>query len=423
MIYLYVIQVPVARSGDRLLMGRTAALDLLAHRRLLPAAVTLRLAAPVLPLTDGRLQGEPVEELHDIELVPLAYANALRSGLKVLRGNLRQLRVAVAAADFVHTACGGFPFFLSPCYLAHRLARKRVPLLFVMDCDLVGKLETDQVSRAPSLAKKLIWQAFAKLSWRLYTDCLGTSSACFLLGRGVVARYGPYAHNPLEIYQPIVGPESLMSPGAFADKCAALRSGALPSLCFAGRLAPEKGLQVLVDALAQLRDEGLTPATAIYGDGPSRQELEARAQQLGLAGQLVFHGYREWGEELFGELRRHHMQVVPHLTLEMTRNVFDGMACGCALAVSDTAALQQLISDSGGGVCFATGDAAALAGALRPLLQNPAQLAGYMERALAFVRENHRDAHIARRLAFLRTSLGLFDALSESAWPALERTA
>ena len=417
MIYLYVIQVPVARDAGRLLMGRTAALDLIAHRRLLPAAVSLRLAAPVLPLVDGRLQGEPVEELTNIELVPLAYANDLHTGFQVLRNNWRQLRAAIASADFVHTACGGFPFFLSPCYLAHRLARKRVPLLFVMDCDLVGKLETDQISRAPNLLKKLVWKAFARLSWHLYTDCLRTASASFLLGRGVVSRYGPYAHNPLEIYQPIVGLESLITAPALKTKCATLRDGAPPRICFAGRLAPEKGLQVFLTALSLLKAAALTPQTDIYGDGPSRRDLEAQAHSLNLDGQVTFHGHREWGEELFSDLRNHHLQVVPHLTLEMTRNVFDGMASGCALIVSDTEALRQLIADSKAGVCFATGEAASLAEHLRPLLEQPELLANYIEHGFAFVQDNHRDAHIVRRLAFLRDKIGLFAKLPESSWP------
>jgi len=419
MTYLYVIQVPVARDGDRTFMGRTAALDLLAHRRLLPAEVTLRLAAPVLPLSDGRLQGEPVEELTDIELVPLAYANGLRDGLKVLRGNRQRLNEAIVCADFVHTSCGGFPFFLSPCYLAHRIARRRgVPLLFVMDCDLVGKLETDQIALAPNRIKKIIWQAFARLSWHLYTDCLRSASATFLLGRGVVSRYGPYAHNPLEIYQPIVGLESLIAAPALEAKCATLRDGAPPRLCFAGRLAPEKGLQVFLAALSLLKAAGLSPQTDIYGDGPSRSDLEAQAHSLNLDGQVTFRGHREWGEELFSDLRDHHLQVVPHLTLEMTRNVFDGMASGCALIVSDTEALRQLIADSKAGVCFATGEAASLAEQLRPLLEKPEILASYIEQGFAFVQNNHRDAHIARRLTFLRDKIGLFAKLPESSWPA-----
>jgi glycosyltransferase involved in cell wall biosynthesis len=61
-------------------------------------------------------------------------------------------------------------------------------------------------------------------------------------------------------------------------------------LLFVGRLVPEKGVPVLLRALAALRDRGLVLDAVLVGDGPYRDQLEGDARRLGVAGQLTFTG-------------------------------------------------------------------------------------------------------------------------------------
>lgn len=405
MTYLYVLHIPLLYRDGKYFMERAAALDLLAHRRLLSNDVELILAAPVLTPQELSGSGGPMDIINDIPVVPLHYVNGLWQGLKNLGGNLRKLIKAIKRSDFVHTGCGGFPYFFSPCFLAFRLALiQKKEVLYVMDCDLVGKLEVDQISRNTNFLKKALWALFAKLSWRLYTGCLRTASLTFLLGEGVVSRYGDYAHNFLQIYQPIVGLEELIPEAELQEKLAALENATAFQICFAGRLAEEKGVEVLLRAVVRLTGK-YDFIVNVYGDGEQRHEYEELAKELGLSDVVVFHGNKVWGEVLFGELRKNSIQIVPHLTLEMTRNVFDGMASGCALVVSDTTALQGLITDSDAGVLFKTGDPESLAGSLQEMFTDPHKISKYIRCGTDFVRKNHRDAHVLRRLYFLRKHL------------------
>jgi glycosyltransferase involved in cell wall biosynthesis len=59
---------------------------------------------------------------------------------------------------------------------------------------------------------------------------------------------------------------------------------------FVGRLEPEKGLDVLVDAWAQAFAQRRDVALLLVGDGGLRESLAARAARLGVAEQLVFAG-------------------------------------------------------------------------------------------------------------------------------------
>ena len=63
-------------------------------------------------------------------------------------------------------------------------------------------------------------------------------------------------------------------------------------LCFVGRFAAIKRLDLLLDAVAAARSDGVHVHLALVGDGEARPELEARVERLGLAGAVSFLGYR-----------------------------------------------------------------------------------------------------------------------------------
>ena len=57
-----------------------------------------------------------------------------------------------------------------------------------------------------------------------------------------------------------------------------------------GRLTSQKRIDLLLDALAELRTSGRTPALTIVGNGPARPGLERRVAELRIAGQVRFLG-------------------------------------------------------------------------------------------------------------------------------------
>lgn len=405
--YLYVIHINVYGEGDRIYMERSAALDLQAHQRLLPSDVMLVLAAPFTELNSAKVAKASLEEIQGVEYFPLKFVDSIVDGFRFSLHNWRKLTKAVASAKFIHTGCGGFPFFFSPCYFAYLLALKmKKKVIFVMDCDLVGKLETNQVNLTENFIKKTIWYLFSRLCWHMYKRCLSKASATFLLGRGVVSRYSRYAKNWLEIYQPIVGRDMIIPTADLQEKIQNLQDQKRLNICFAGRLAPEKGVEVMLRALTRLPKK-IPFSVNIYGDGPYRACYMELADQLGLKEVTVFHGNLQWGAELFGELRKNHILIVPHLTLEMTRNVFDGMASGCTIIASSTEALERLMNDAHAGMLFETGNHEELALVLEEQFSRPEMLIKSILNGINFVKRNNRDSHIRRRLQFLQKRLAL----------------
>jgi glycogen(starch) synthase len=161
-------------------------------------------------------------------------------------------------------------------------------------------------------------------------------------------------------------------------------------LVFVGRLVSDKGVDVLLDALAILASQGTNPDLTVVGDGPERMRLEAQARRTGLDEQVRFLG-TVTGEDLVRVLNQHRLLVVPSRYNEPFGIVaLEGIACGCVVVGSEGGGLREAIGSCG--QTFPNGDAAALAQALTGLLADPGRRAQYLRAA-----EGHLAKHLGPR--------------------------
>jgi glycosyltransferase involved in cell wall biosynthesis len=150
-------------------------------------------------------------------------------------------------------------------------------------------------------------------------------------------------------------------------------------LVFLGRLVSDKGANLLLDALAQLKLKGLTPQLTIIGSGPDEIKLRQQVQDLEIADQVIFAGVK-LNDELAQLLNAHKIMVVPSIWKEPFGIVaLEGIACGCVVVGSEGGGLKDAIASCG--VTFPNGDVHALTETLQDLLQNPEKLAYYRANA------------------------------------------
>ena len=81
-------------------------------------------------------------------------------------------------------------------------------------------------------------------------------------------------------------------------------------LVFLGRLVSDKGMDLLLDALARLRGRGLKPGLIVIGSGPELAALKAMAKKLEIESQVEFIG-PQTGEKLAETLNSCRIMVVP----------------------------------------------------------------------------------------------------------------
>lgn len=142
------------------------------------------------------------------------------------------------------------------------------------------------------------------------------------------------------------------------------------TVLFLGRLVREKGLDVLLEALRQLKgQQGLRPSLLVVGDGPMRSDWETRSLELGLADQVQFLGPLQ-GEALQLALHQASIGVVPSVWEEPFGLVaVELLAAGLTPVVSASGGLAEVVA--GFGLTVANGDAQGLADALARLLRHP----------------------------------------------------
>jgi glycosyltransferase involved in cell wall biosynthesis len=133
-------------------------------------------------------------------------------------------------------------------------------------------------------------------------------------------------------------------------------------LLYLGRLAIEKGVDVLLQAL-KLTDEQLD----IAGTGPEEENLKQLAKELDLENRVIFHGQLT-GENLEKLKREAKAIILPSIWAEnMPLVLLESLAYGKLIIASNTGGTPELIEDNITGFLFPPGNIQALAQKIKDL--------------------------------------------------------
>lgn len=129
-------------------------------------------------------------------------------------------------------------------------------------------------------------------------------------------------------------------------------------LLYHGTLNPHQGLDVAIRAFAKIKDLAPEADFHIYGDGPSKPELIALAQQLGLKDRVRLHR-RKPLREIAAVVETAHLGIVPKRKDAFGDEAFstktlEFMAMGVPVIISDTKIDRYYLKDSV--VCFFKGE-------------------------------------------------------------------
>jgi glycogen synthase len=150
-------------------------------------------------------------------------------------------------------------------------------------------------------------------------------------------------------------------------------------LIFVGRFVSDKGVDLLIDALYNLKIMGLTPQLTLVGSGPEEPKLRQQVQELELVEQVDFIGVRV-EQDLARGLNAHQILVVPSRWQEPFGIVaLEGIACGCVAVGSEGGGLKDAIGSCG--VTFPNENREALTQILFDLLTHFERLAIYRANA------------------------------------------
>ncbi len=187
--------------------------------------------------------------------------------------------------------------------------------------------------------------------------------------RALVTRWHAPEARTERIYNPVP-----MIAAATADEIATRP----PVVGAVGRLSPEKGMDVLIDAFARLEAPGAH--LVIGGDGPERQRLVRQAADLGVSDRVRFLGRVASAAEVYGLSR---VAAVPSRTEAFGMTTVEALSAGLRVVATDCEGSREILADRYGEL-VPVGDAAALALALDRALAMPPDPAPGRARALEF---------------------------------------
>ena len=202
----------------------------------------------------------------------------------------------------------------------------------------------------------------------------------------------------------------LFSDPAHWHKLAVVRCGVEPArygqtprtqfgqhVLFVGRLAAVKGVPLLLEAFARLREPHGDARLTLVGDGPERATLEARAADLGLDEAVQFTGYRTQ-DEVAALLAGADMLVLPSFAEGLPVVLMEALASRIPVIATPVAGVSELVRDGETGLLVPPGDIDSLTAALDRLLGDPELCRRLGEAGRAVVLEQHDVAREAEKL-------------------------
>jgi glycosyltransferase involved in cell wall biosynthesis len=177
--------------------------------------------------------------------------------------------------------------------------------------------------------------------------------------------------------------------------------GGAPTAISVGRLSPEKGGDVLLNAWAVVRRALPAARLIIVGDGPMRADLEALAGRLGLGPSVDFRGaVREGIEDCYREAD---LFVLPSHREGVSVALLEALASGLPVVATRLPSIEAVVARAEVADLVPPGDSAALGLALADALARPDPSRAARARDLA-LREYDLPA-VARSYAALYRSL------------------
>jgi glycosyltransferase involved in cell wall biosynthesis len=160
-------------------------------------------------------------------------------------------------------------------------------------------------------------------------------------------------------------------------------------ILFVGRLTPEKGVDILIDAISRLE---LPLRLLVVGDGPHKKKLEQFSEKVGVSDRVIFYGWLPY-EAVLDLYLNSQLFVHPARWPEpFGRTILDAMALRIPVIAADSGGPPWILQDAG--LTFKTGDTEELAQKINLMYNDPDLTANLVTKAA----ERAKDFDYARTI-------------------------
>lgn len=328
--------------------------------------VAVQVVAPM--VADGRQVAR--ESVEGVDVVRIPYPKIKFLGSAVMLARLAALLVARRAGySVIHAHIGHN--MASVCAVVGRLLGKPVAVKLTGMHEMRGGI----LDPRPGIASRLRRRAIRTAT---VIQATSTRIGALLAERGFDAARIRLLPNGVDVRR-------FTTASRDAALCGELRGDAARVGIFVGRLVPEKGQDLLIEAWARACGARPDMRLVLVGDGPERAPLAALAARLGLADRVVFAGHRDRVEAC---LACADFAILPSLAEGLSNALLEYMAAGLPVVGSRVSGTEDFVVEGETGWLFEPGSAAELERRL-------SQAAALGEAALRRMGDNARDRILA----------------------------
>ncbi|HUX72297.1 MAG TPA: glycosyltransferase [Steroidobacteraceae bacterium] len=338
--YLLITSIPLYRAPDgRTYAGELWYKDLALH---LSYLTNFTLACPHIDKAppDNSIALDDNQWYSRIRFVVLPDSRSIPSALLHLPPTIYRLWKAIGRAEYVHSGVAGWPIPYG--WIASPLARMRRKHSIIIVESAPWRLPHGISANFTSRIKAILYERMAHWSLRR------ADLAIFTQDEYRRSFFGANSKNGHVIHASWIDDGVTLSEN---DARMLWRSKVSPSdgrlrLLFAGRLEVEKGVAVLLDAMRDLAQQRVRVTLDILGAGSLEHDCRELAGQLGAETHINVLGTVAYGQPLYQLLQRYHALVVPSLSDEQPRIVYDAYAQALPVLGTKTPGLQDCILEN-----------------------------------------------------------------------------
>lgn len=274
-------------------------------------------------------------------------------------------------------------------YALARLLKRPVVVAVVADVRAVN-----QTRRGRSRFRQVVRRLGVWADWQV-TCAISRRSLTFAYGRGLFDRLqshrGPGVINSFS---------SLVQDDELVTDLPAVKE---TRLVYVGRLASEKGLEDLFEALRRLPGRSVRVRVDIVGDGPLRKELTHLASELSC--QVEFHGYVPHGPQLLSLITAATALVLPSRSEGIPKVLLLAMARGTPCIATDVGGVADIIKDGENGLLVEPQHPDQLASTIQCLLSDATLRERLRKAGLLFASQHTHEAQVTHMWSYMRTVL------------------
>lgn len=291
-------------------------------------------------------------------------------------------RFIAAGVPVVHMPLGGFLDFMTPVALARMIMRESDSRVVIhvhnfVDAELVAraKMLVDKRNMVRLVCTRhLVRPGKRSTRWRWILEAID----CPLFVSEFAEKVFLSTDPPVDHTRLRVIPNSVVIPQRYGlSETVEPHEGI--RLLYTGRIHPEKGIEVLIRAIAGLSDLPVRLKVCGTGDEAYIRELKDLASRLGVSERVEWAGFTE---DVFAEIRRADICVAPSVGQEaFGLTLLEFMSQERAVVASSNGAQPEIITSGEDGVLVEAGSVGELENALRSLIANPELRARIAENA------------------------------------------